>query len=196
MPLFGSNLATSEASRSDDYLVKECLKGNEAAWSSLVQKYKNLIFSIPIKYGFDADEADEIFQDVCLALLSELHRLRHAQALAGWLIKTTAHRCFHWKRQRGRYVTTESETTFSAFRTGANQEALMHEAEKEQMIRTALAELPSRCNELVQMLFFEEPSVPYEQIAQKLALAKGSIGFIRMRCLERLRQILEKKGFR
>ena len=196
MPLFGSNLATSEASRSDDYLVKECLKGNEAAWSSLVQKYKNLIFSIPIKYGFDADEADEIFQDVCLALLSELHRLRHAQALAGWLIQTTAHRCFHWKRQRGRYVTAESETTFSAFRTGANQEALMHEAEKEQMIRTALSELPSRCNELVQMLFFEEPSVPYEQIAQKLALAKGSIGFIRMRCLERLRQILEKKGFR
>jgi RNA polymerase sigma factor (sigma-70 family) len=196
MPLLGSNLATSEASRSDDYLVKECLKGNEAAWSSLVQKYKNLIFSIPIKYGFDADEADEIFQDVCLALLSELHRLRHPQALAGWLIQTTAHRCFHWKRQRGRYVTAESETTFSALRTGANQEALMHEAEKEQMIRTALSELPSRCNELVQMLFFEEPSVPYEQIAQKLALAKGSIGFIRMRCLERLRQSLEKKGFR
>ena len=72
----------------------------------------------------------------------------------------------------------------------------MHEAEKEQMIRAALSELPSRCNDLVQMLFFEEPSVPYEQIAQKLALAKGSIGFIRMRCLERLRQILEKKGFR
>src|SRR5262245_16651822 len=192
---FGSKWATSEASRGDDYLVKECLKGNEAAWSSLVHKYKNLIFSIPIKYGFGADEADEIFQEVCLALLSELHRLRQPQALAGWLIQTTAHRCFHWKRQRGRY-TTESESAFSALRTGADQEVLIHEAEKEQMIRTALSELPSRCNELVQMLFFDEPAVPYEQIAQKLAVAKGSIGFIRMRCLERLRQILEKKGFR
>jgi len=196
MSLFGSNRASSEATRRDDYLVKECLKGNEAAWTSLVQKYKNLIFSIPIKYGFDADEADEIFQEVCLALLSELHRLRQPQALAAWLIQTTSHRCFHWKRQRGRFVTAESESTFSGLRTGADQEALMHEAEKEQMIRAALSELPSRCNDLVQMLFFEEPSVPYEQIAQKLALAKGSIGFIRMRCLERLRQILEKKGFR
>src|SRR5262245_60596623 len=165
MPLFGSNLATSEASRSDDYLVKECLKGNEAAWSSLIQKYKNLIFSIPIKYGFDPDDADEIFQEVCLALLSELHRLRHPQALAGWLIQATAHRCFHWKRQKRRYVTGKSESTFSAIQTGADQEALIHDTEKEQAIRTALAELPSRCNELVHMLFFEEPSVPYEQIA-------------------------------
>jgi RNA polymerase sigma factor (sigma-70 family) len=195
MPLSRSNWAGSEGSRRDDYLVKECLKGNEAAWSSLIHKYKNLIFSIPIKYGFGADEADEIFQEICLALLSELQRLRNPQALAGWIIQTTVHRCFHRKRQRARYVTAESESTFLELQTGADQEALIYEAQKEQMIRTALSELPPRCNEMVQMLFFEEPSVPYEQIAQKLALAKGSIGFIRMRCLERLRQILEKKGF-
>ena len=35
----------------DTPLVKECLRGEEAAWSELVSKYKNLIFSIPIKYG-------------------------------------------------------------------------------------------------------------------------------------------------
>jgi RNA polymerase sigma factor (sigma-70 family) len=193
MPLFGTNLAAREVARRDDYLIKECLKGNDAAWSALIEKYKNLIFSIPIKYRFDADAADDIFQEVCLALLSELHRLRHPQALASWLIQTTSHKCFHWKRQRGRYVAAESEESYSSL--GADQEAVMHEAEREQMIRQAVSELPSRCNELVQMLFFREPSVPYEQIAQKVALAKGSIGFIRMRCLERLRQILEKKGF-
>jgi hypothetical protein len=45
------------------------------------------------------------------------------------------------------------------------------------------------------MLFFQEPSTPYEQVAKNLNVAKGSIGFIRMRCLERLRRLLEKKGF-
>jgi hypothetical protein len=32
-------------------------------------------------------------------------------------------------------------------------------------------------------------------VAARLSLARGSIGFIRGRCLRRLRKILEEKGF-
>jgi DNA-directed RNA polymerase specialized sigma24 family protein len=46
------------------------------------------------------------------------------------------------------------------------------------------------------MLFFESPARPYQEIAGHLGLAAGSIGFIRGRCLTRLRRELEKKGFR
>ena len=73
---------------------------------------------------------------------------------------------------------------------------MLAETEREQMVRDALSELPPRCLELVRMLFFQEPSLPYEQVAKKLTVATGSIGFIRMRCLKRLRKILEKSGFR
>ena len=45
------------------------------------------------------------------------------------------------------------------------------------------------------MLFFEHPSRPYQQIAEQLGIATGSIGFIRGRCLEKLRRRLEKMGF-
>ena len=54
----------------DTRLVKECLRGEETAWSELVSKYKNLIFSIPIKYGFSQEEAADIFQSVCLDLVN------------------------------------------------------------------------------------------------------------------------------
>ena len=40
-----------DATWKDDHLVRACLKGDERAWSALIQKYKNLIFSIPLKYG-------------------------------------------------------------------------------------------------------------------------------------------------
>ena len=60
-----------KSSSQDGLLVQECLKGSEEAWSALIDKYKNLIFSIPIKYGFSPDEAAEIFQAVCL--LSLIH---------------------------------------------------------------------------------------------------------------------------
>ena len=45
------------------------------------------------------------------------------------------------------------------------------------------------------MLFFENPPRPYQDIAKKLDLATGSIGFIRGRCLSKLRKQLEKMGF-
>jgi DNA-directed RNA polymerase specialized sigma24 family protein len=48
---------------------------------------------------------------------------------------------------------------------------------------------------MIRMLFFETPMRPYEDVAKELGLATGSIGFIRSRCLVRLRKNLEKKGF-
>jgi len=45
------------------------------------------------------------------------------------------------------------------------------------------------------MLFFEEPARPYQQVARTLGIAPGSIGFIRQRCLERLRKGLIDAGF-
>jgi DNA-directed RNA polymerase specialized sigma24 family protein len=45
------------------------------------------------------------------------------------------------------------------------------------------------------MLFFEEPARPYQEVAQTLGIATGSIGFIRQRCLERLRKRLLEVGF-
>jgi len=149
----------SDIPQRDDELVQKCLSGSEEAWGTLIDKYKNLIFSIPVKYGFRTDEADEIFQDVCLALLIGLPQLRKRQALAAWLIQTTSHRCFHWKRQRQRHVATEFDELFSSRETEKMPENILREAEREQMLREALSELRPRCHDLIRMRFFQEPPV-------------------------------------
>jgi RNA polymerase sigma factor (sigma-70 family) len=183
---------------SDTHLVRECLKGSDEAWSRLIEKYQNLIFSIPIKYGFSTDEAAEIFQGVCLELLSELPALREPRALPKWLIQITAHRCFHFRRQEQRYVSGEQAETklASLMDPSENTEAPLHEAEQEQFLREAVIALPPRCRRLIEMLFFESPARPYQEIAKSLSIAAGSVGFIRGRCLQRLRDQLEKLGFR
>ena len=181
---------------SDARLVRECLQGNEEAWSALIDKYKNLIFSIPTKYGFPADEAAEIFQGVCLELLSELGTLREPRALPKWLIQVTAHKCFHRKQQEQRYVSGEqAEAKFaSLLNPPKSAEKALREAEQEQILRQALSVLSPRCRQLIHMLFFEVPARPYQGIAESLGIATGSVGFIRGRCLERLRRELEKAG--
>jgi RNA polymerase sigma factor (sigma-70 family) len=72
---------------------------------------------------------------------------------------------------------------------------ILRQAEQEQSLRQAMSELPPRCRQLVHMLFFDEPARPYQEIAAELGIAVGSIGFIRQRCLERLRKRLLETGF-
>ena len=179
----------------DTRLVRECLGGGEEAWCALISKYKNLIFSIPVKYGFSADESTDIFQAVCLELLSELPKLRKVKALPKWIMQVTAHKCFHRKQQERRTEVSDPNDKQFEKSTPARAEEILREAEDEQGLRQAMSELTPRCRQLVHMLFYDEPARPYQEIAETLGIAVGSIGFIRQRCLERLRKRLLEEGF-
>jgi RNA polymerase sigma factor (sigma-70 family) len=179
----------------DARLVRECVGGSEEAWRALIFKYRNLIFSIPVKYGFSPEDSTDIFQAVCLDLLSELPKLRKVKALPKWIMQVTAHKCFHRKRQQQRMDVMDPGAKQFERSTPAVAEHILRETEDEQNLRQAMAELPPRCRELVQMLFYDEPVRPYQEIAAILGIAVGSIGFIRQRCLERLRKRLLEAGF-
>ncbi|HWX55503.1 MAG TPA: sigma-70 family RNA polymerase sigma factor [Verrucomicrobiae bacterium] len=178
----------------DDRLVRSCLKGDEDAWEALIDRYKHLIFSIPIKYGFSSDDAADIFQSVCLDFLRELPRLRDVRALPKWLIQVTAHACMRSRARQQPEEPAEEMETLPDTRQMMPEDRL-HEIHQEQALRNALARLSPRCQKLVRMLFYENPSLPYTEIASRLGLAVGSIGFIRGRCLGKLRQALDLAGF-
>jgi RNA polymerase sigma factor (sigma-70 family) len=176
-------------------LVRECLDGDPNAWAELVQKYKNLIFSVPIKYGLTRDEAADIFQDVCVKLLSDLKNVRDPQALPKWIIQVTSHNCFHYKIKRNRFVSSDAEDQNTPEpEVQADTVEQIARTEEEQMVREVLGELSPRCNQLIQMLFFEEPSRSYRDIASDLGIAVGSIGMMRQRCIDRLRKRFEEVG--
>src|SRR5205809_330661 len=69
-------------------------------------------------------------------------------------------------------------------------ELVIHEVQREQAVRDAIQDLSPRCQSMIEMLFFATPPRPYRDVAAQLGLAPGSIGFIRQRCLERLRTAL------
>ena len=181
---------------SNTRIVAECLAGDERAWSALLDRYKNLIYSIPLRYGTPHQDAADIFQAVCLDLFNELPRLRDAEALQGWLTRVTANKCYHWKRrqfEQERDVEVDQVENLSAVQ--AIPPDMLAELEREQMVREAMERLPPRCREMIELLFFEHPPVPYNEVARRLNLATGSIGFIRGRCLKRLKKLLQEKGF-
>lgn len=186
-----------ERNWTDERLVRECRKGNEAAWTALIEKYKNLIFSIPIKFGLAREDSAEVFQAVCVDLLAGLSKLREPKALPKWLMQTSYHHCLRWKKERLQVFDDPGAPDNLIDKSSEDPpEEMIYQVQREQSVREAIASLPQRCNQLVTMLFFQTPPRPYDEIAEELKLATGSIGFIRGRCLKKLRQTLEEKGFR
>src|SRR5712692_1448832 len=183
------------AAWSDTRLVKECLSGNEEAWSLLIEKYKALIYSIPVKYGLPPQEAADVFQSTCTELLTRMPELREPRALPKWLMQVAHHECYRWKRQQKRIVSSDAEDGLPEPETPAIAEGLVQQTQEEQMLREAMAVLTPQCPRLVELLFFEMPSRPYTEVAKELGLAVGSIGFTRQKCIERLRRRLDELGF-
>ena len=195
MSMLANALDARQGPRSDRELVASCLSGDEQAWSELIDRYNRLIFSIPLKQGLTRDEAADIFQAVCLDLVAELPRLRDPQALPAWLIQTTLHKVSKWRRRNDRYVPDEGTHAEHAPAPETDMpDAVIREVQQAQALRDAVSALSDRCQRMVQMLFFETPARPYKDVATQLGVATGSIGFLRNRCLDRLRSALGEIG--
>jgi RNA polymerase sigma factor (sigma-70 family) len=179
----------------DRQLVCACLAGDDASWAALIGKYKNLIFAVPLRYGASRDDAADIFQAVCVELFHELPRLRNIDNLRSWLMTVAAHQSFRWKEQQRRKHDREVDGIEPASLPAVLPPEVAAEIEREQLVREAVSRLPARCQEMVRLLFYEQPPVSYAEVARRLGLATGSIGFIRGRCLERLQKTLEELGF-
>jgi len=186
-----------DAGWSDERLVRACLKGDDDAWAALIDKYRRLIYSIPVRYGASPEDAGDIFQLVCLELFAHLRELRKAGALPGWIATVTAHQSFHWKRRQRRRADREV-TDVDVEGLGLHASApveITEAAAQERMLHDATVNLSPRCRELIRLLFYTDPPLPYKDVARQLGLAVGSIGFIRGRCLERLAKTLRQAGF-
>ncbi len=184
----------------DSRLVQACIKGDEDAWATLIEKYKRLIYSVPLKYRAAPEDAADIFQAVCMELFSGLQNLRNVESLRGWLLTVAAHESLRWKK-RQRIGDVELDDTGDDHQVpelGDPQPLapeLLQQIEREQGLREAIARLAPRCAAMVRLLFYEDPPVPYAELATRLSLATGSIGFIRGRCLNKLRTILVEMEF-
>jgi len=173
----------------DRDLLARCRSGDEEAWRSLVERYAPLILSIPRRYGFRAAQADDVFADVCFALVRALPGLRDPQALPQWLIRTTSRATWEAARKARVQPPDDLPTLTGA----APPEELMSRLEEEQLVRDALEAISERCRKLLTLLYFRAPTPSYDEVAREMGMPRGSLGPTRSRCLERLRQHLEPK---
>jgi RNA polymerase sigma factor (sigma-70 family) len=187
--------AAKYKSLGDPELVSLCLKGDSQAWECLIARYRRLIYSIPVRFGFSAADCSDVFQAVCLRLIENLGQLKDGAKVSAWLITTTTRQCTHDRALKHRESGTEDDFE-EPEAPGENVEEIRIQAQEQQDIRDAVEVLPERCRQLVEMLYFDTNNPSYEAIAETMQMPVASIGPTRARCLEKLRILLRRRGIR
>jgi RNA polymerase sigma factor (sigma-70 family) len=169
-------------------LVSRAAKGDPAAWNEIVERYAPLVWAICARFRLSSHDREDVGQNVWLLLVEQLGKLREPAALPGWLATTTHRECLRVvtaARKSERLGTGLDDALQFVDNTMIDEEYLM--AERNAALRTAFAELPPRCQQLLAMLI-SDPPFSYAEIGAALDLPVGSIGPQRGRCLERLRK--------
>jgi RNA polymerase sigma factor (sigma-70 family) len=177
--------------RDDPYvvaLVARAAAGDQTAWDEIVERYAPLVWKIGARYRLSAEDIADVGQKVWLLSVEKLGSLREPAALPGWLARMTQRECLHVLGEARRHghaeLPPEDQMPTQPDTAMIEEEILL--AERNAALRTALAELPHNCRELLSMMICDPPC-KYEDISATLGMKMGSIGPLRARCLERLR---------
>lgn len=169
-------------------LVLASAAGDEAAWNELVRRFAPMVAAITRQFRLPDGDRQDVCQTVWLRLVEHLCGLREPAALAGWIASTTRHECIRCLRQAGRTVPVDPLNGWQLERSdGSTTDARLLAAERYDVLRRALAELPPHQRELLLMLA-ADPPFSYAEVSRILDIPIGSIGPTRGRVLARLRE--------
>ena len=166
------------------------------AWEALITRYRRLIFSIPVRFGFATADCSDVFQSVCLKMIEHLRELKDEAKVSAWLITMTTRQCIYVRSQRFREAGSSEDELEEPLDPSENIEGIHVQVEQQQNVREAVEQLPERCRHLIDMLYFDTRSPSYEEVSASLAIPVASIGPTRARCLDKLRTILRRRGIK
>ena len=179
----------------DIRLIQDCRKGDRNAWEHLLDKYERLVFSIARNTGLSAEDATDITQLTFTYLLEGLDKMTDEGNLAGWLATVAKRHSRRLLVRQLRYQSTQLDpslvTELIPEHPGSSG---IEKWEMAEWLNTGLARIDERCRQLLLALYFEPEEPSYTEIDERFGLAVGSVGPIRARCIERLRESLGGSG--
>ena len=190
---------------SDVALLKEYVEHkNQDAFTQLVNRYLDLVFTSARRQVRDAHVAEDVTQHVFMKLGAKARALLTTHSIQGWLLTATRYAALdaikyrnrRWKREqeaaRSRQVSTVSGA--EPYATGLNHfsERDNYLARLDTLLDHALSQLGEVNRDAVVARFFQNRS--YRELGQQLGLPEEAARQRVSRSLRRLREILARSG--
>ena len=164
------SLKASEAPEDDD-LVRRARKGEELAFSQLVERYQRAAYSVAYSVTGSREDAEDAAQESFLVALQRLDECRNPERFAGWLMTIVRTRSRNLVR---RETLRETDQLPSAARSKVpTPDRVAETAELREMLEKALAGLPEVQRQIV--LLHDVEGWKHREIAEALELPSGTV---------------------
>ncbi len=154
----------------ESLLIRESIKGDEEAFTQIVNLYKNYIFAIILNFIKDYGEAENVAQEVFLQIYASLGTYDNKN-FKGWIGKIAANKSIDWirkKKSRFREETFDNTADMiddMTFNHNSNPEISLVDKERKEVLAKVLGKIPEIYRNTIDKFYFQEKS--YEQIAKE-----------------------------
>jgi RNA polymerase sigma-70 factor (ECF subfamily) len=179
--------------QTDAVLVQRTLRGETAAYNSLVQKYQRQVYNLSYRMLNSAEDAGDMVQETFIRAFGALASFRQDASFLTWLYKIASNLCIDLLRSRKSKgalsldVELEEGREPAADRSCSPEDAAVRGAVSE-IVQKAVMNLPERYRIVVVMRHLQGMSV--EEIANQLELPSGTVKTHLFRAREMLRERL------
>jgi RNA polymerase sigma-70 factor, ECF subfamily len=183
-------LAPERAQATDEALLEVFLKGREAAFTELVHRHEDRIFTLALKMMGNRADALDATQDTFILAFRQASKFRGESAFGTWLYRIGINACRDLLRKRKRLPDPEDELPEPDDKGygSANVEELVATRLD---LKRALAELNDDYREAV--CLHDLGGIPYEEIATITGVSVGTVKSRISRGRKRLGELLEQQ---
>jgi RNA polymerase sigma factor (sigma-70 family) len=177
----------------DQYYINLIIEGDSNAFAVLVDRYKNMVFSLALKMVRNKEEAEEVAQDTFIKVFKSITKFKGDSKFSTWIYKVTYNTCLDRIKKNNRIQNTVPIDDFSENQIKTMETVLdaIDERERNKMIQECIQLLPSEDSFLLTLFYFEEQSL--EEISKVIDSNVNNVKVKLFRSRKKLAAILKLK---
>lgn len=177
---------------SDQQIIEEIQKGNQAMFRLLVDKYQKMVFVTAIGFLHCKEDAEDLTQEIFLKVWASLSSFKGDSEFSTWLYRIAVNSCINTaqKKQRNRFVELAEEWLQRIFPIESGEkdsQQLIEANETDAAIQKAIDSLP--INQRTAFLLSVYDELSQKEIARVMNRTEGSVEQL----IQRAKTNLQKK---
>ncbi|SHG46412.1 RNA polymerase sigma factor [Winogradskyella jejuensis] len=176
----------------DNQLIALIIDGDHNAYGQLVDRYKDLVFTLALRMLKNREEAEEVAQDAFVKVYKSLDKFKGDSKFSTWIYRVTYNTCLDTIKKNKKHQNDISIDSYTINKLETVDNALegMIKAEKTNLIKQCINMLPSEDSYLLTLFYFEELSL--DEISEVIEVSANTIKVKLFRARKKLAVILEK----
>lgn len=159
----------------DNYFIERVLLGDVSAFASLVDRHKDMAYSIAFKVMRNQEDAEEVAQDAFLKAYQNLANFKHEAKFSTWLFRIVYNTAISRTRKKRPNFSPIDERTMGNLTEDDIYENLdrMSDEEQQKSVSAAIDRLPEDESAIVTLFYMEDNSI--DDISEITGLTKSNV---------------------